>query len=44
MVDNIGLIPVAQDTAAVLYPLTDAAYAKRSIAVSSNCTRRRSTS
>ena len=34
--DDIGLPPVAQDPAEGLYRLVDAAYEKRSIAVSSN--------
>jgi hypothetical protein len=36
VVDDIGLLPVAQDAAEGLYRLVDAAYEKRSIAVSSN--------
>jgi len=36
MVDDVGLLPVAQDAAEGLYRLVDAAYEKRSIAVSSN--------
>ena len=36
MVDDIGLLPVAQDAAEGLYRLVDAAYEKRSVAVSSN--------
>jgi DNA replication protein DnaC len=35
-VDDIGLLPVAADAAEGLYRLVDAAYEKRSIAVSSN--------
>jgi DNA replication protein DnaC len=35
-VDDIGLLPVAQDAAEGLYRLVDAAYEKRSIAISSN--------
>ena len=36
MVDDIGLLPVGPDAAEGLYRLVDAAYEKRSIAVSSN--------
>lgn len=36
VVDDIGLLPVATDTAEGFYRLVDAAYEKRSIAVSSN--------
>jgi len=36
MVDDVGLLPVAQDAAEGLYRLVDAAYEKRSVAVSSN--------
>jgi DNA replication protein DnaC len=36
VVDGIGLLPVAQDAAEGLYRLVDAAYEKRSVAVSSN--------
>ena len=36
MVDDIGLLPVAQDAAEGLYRLVDAAYEKRSVAISSN--------
>jgi DNA replication protein DnaC len=36
VVDDIGLLPVAQDAAEGLYRLVDAAYEKRSIALSSN--------
>ncbi len=36
VVDDIGLLSVAQDAAEVLYRLVDAAYEKRSVAVSSN--------
>jgi DNA replication protein DnaC len=36
VVDDIGLLPVAQDAAEGLYRLVDAAYEKRSIAISSN--------
>ena len=36
MVDDVGLLPVAQDAAESLYRLVDAAYEKRSVAVSSN--------
>jgi len=36
IVDDIGLLPVAQDAAEGLYRLVDAAYEKRSIALSSN--------
>jgi DNA replication protein DnaC len=36
VVDDIGLLPVAQDAAEGLYRLVDAAYEKRSVAVSSN--------
>jgi DNA replication protein DnaC len=35
-VDDIGLLPVGQDAAEGLYRLVDAAYEKRSVAVSSN--------
>lgn len=35
-VDDIGLLPVAQDAAEGLYRLVDAAYEKRSVAISSN--------
>jgi DNA replication protein DnaC len=36
VVDNIGLLPVAQGAAEGLYRLVDAAYEKRSVALSSN--------
>lgn len=36
VVDDIGLLPVAHDAAEGLYRLVDAAYEKRSIAISSN--------
>ena len=36
VVDDIGLLPVSQDAAEGLYRLVDAAYEKRSIAISSN--------
>jgi len=36
IVDDIGLLPVAQDAAEGLYRLVDAAYEKRSVAISSN--------
>ena len=36
VVDDIGLLPVAPDAAEGLYRLVDAAYEKRSIAISSN--------
>jgi len=36
VVDDIGLLPVAPDAAEGLYRLVDAAYEKRSVAVSSN--------
>jgi len=36
IVDDIGLLPVAVDAAEGLYRLVDAAYEKRSIALSSN--------
>ena len=36
VVDDIGLLPVAADAAEGLYRLVDAAYEKRSIALSSN--------
>jgi DNA replication protein DnaC len=36
VIDDIGLLPVASDAAEGLYRLVDAAYEKRSIAVSSN--------
>jgi len=36
MIDDIGLLPVGTDAAEGLYRLVDAAYEKRSIAVSSN--------
>jgi DNA replication protein DnaC len=35
-VDDIGLLPVSNDTAEALYRVVDAAYEKRSIALSSN--------
>jgi DNA replication protein DnaC len=36
VIDDIGLLPVAADTAEALYRVVDAAYEKRSIALSSN--------
>jgi len=36
VVDDIGLLPVSHDAAEGLYRLVDAAYEKRSIAISSN--------
>jgi DNA replication protein DnaC len=36
VVDDIGLLPVAADAAEGLYRLVDAAYEKRSVAISSN--------
>jgi DNA replication protein DnaC len=36
VVDDIGLLPVANDTAEALYRVVDAAYERRSLAVSSN--------
>jgi len=36
VIDDIGLLPVSQDAAEGLYRLVDAAYEKRSVAVSSN--------
>ena len=36
MIDDIGLLPVGADAAEGLYRLVDAAYEKRSVAVSSN--------
>ena len=36
VVDDIGLLPVSSDAAEALYRLVDAAYEKRSIAISSN--------
>ena len=36
VVDDIGLLPVAQDAAEGLYRLVDAAYEKRAVAISSN--------
>jgi DNA replication protein DnaC len=36
IVDDIGLLPVSDDAAEGLYRLVDAAYEKRSIALSSN--------
>jgi len=36
VVDDIGLLPVAPDAAEDLYRLVDAAYEKRSVAISSN--------
>ncbi len=36
VVDDIGLLPVAADSAEGLYRLIDAAYEKRSVAISSN--------
>ena len=41
VVDDIGLLPVAQDAAEGLYRLVDAAYEKRSVAVSSQPAPRR---
>jgi DNA replication protein DnaC len=36
VVDDIGLLPVSADAAEGLYRLVDAAYEKRSVAISSN--------
>ena len=36
VVDDIGLLPVSHDAAEGLYRLVDAAYEKRSVAISSN--------
>ena len=36
VVDDIGLLPVSPDAAEGLYRLVDAAYEKRSVAISSN--------
>ena len=36
VIDDIGLLPVATETAEALYRVVDAAYEKRSIALSSN--------
>ena len=36
VIDDIGLLPVATNTAETLYRVVDAAYEKRSIALSSN--------
>jgi DNA replication protein DnaC len=36
VIDDIGLLPVSQDAAEGLYRLVDAAYEKRSVAISSN--------
>ena len=36
VVDDIGLLPISQDAAEGLYPLVDAAYERRSLALSSN--------
>jgi len=36
VVDDIGMLPVSVDAAEGLYRLVDAAYEKRSVAVSSN--------
>jgi DNA replication protein DnaC len=36
VLDGIGLLPVAPDAAEGFFPLVDAAYEKRSVAVSSN--------
>ena len=36
VIDDIGLLPVATDTAEALYRVVDAAYEKRSVALSSN--------
>jgi DNA replication protein DnaC len=36
VIDDIGLLPVSSDAAEGLYRLVDAAYEKRSVAVSSN--------
>ncbi|MGC3023507.1 ATP-binding protein, partial [Brevibacterium sp. FAM 24630] len=36
IVDDIGLLPVSDDAAEGLYRLVDAAYEKRSVAISSN--------
>jgi DNA replication protein DnaC len=40
VIDDIGLLPVTTDTAEALYRVVDAAYEKRSIALSSNLLRR----
>ena len=44
VIDDIGLLPVTADTAEALYRVVDAAYEKRSIALSSSLTRPDSTS
>ncbi len=36
VIDDIGLLPVATETAEALYRVVDAAYEKRAIAISSN--------
>ena len=36
VIDDIGLLPVADDAAEGLYRIVDAAYEKRSVAISSN--------
>ena len=36
MIDDIGLLPVPQDTAEALYRVVDAAYENRFVAISSN--------
>jgi DNA replication protein DnaC len=36
VIDDIGLLPVSEDTAEVLYRVVDAAYERRSLAISSN--------
>jgi DNA replication protein DnaC len=43
-IDDIGLLPVSNDTAEALYRVVDAAYEKRSIGLSSNPTPPGSTS
>jgi DNA replication protein DnaC len=36
LIDDVGLLPVSADAAEALFTVIDAAYAKRSIAISSN--------
>ena len=36
MVDDIGMLPAGQDAAEAFYRITDAAYERRSLAVTSN--------
>ena len=36
MIDDVGLLPVSADAAEALFRVIDAAYEKRSIAISSN--------